>query len=135
MTDRPRWLSPRQALGYMYAHHSGPKLARQDLSGAPRSTNRTPWDASEIAALVRGPRKRGLLGIEQDSELDLELRAWATTKGYPRSKRVRNIEIRLRRLMRQYGMKQERRALRAMVRHVFTDAYTGDEVSTLVPKD
>lgn len=135
MTDHPRWASPRQALGYMYSHHSGPQLARQDLTGAPRSTGRTPWDASEIAALLRGPRSKGLLGIKQGSELDLELRAWATTKGHPRSQRVRNVEIRLRRLMRRYGLKHERRALRAMVRHVFTDAYSGKQVSTLVPKD
>ena len=112
--------SPRQALGYMYAAQRGPGLARPRWDDTCRGTGRTPWDHVEIATLLYGPRDKGCCGVERDSHLDYELRYWATTPGHPRSTEVRAVEVRLRRRMREHGLKQDY-PRPDMRRYVFVD--------------
>lgn len=113
--------SPRQALGYMYAAQRGPGLARPRWDDTSRGTGRTPWDHVEIATLLYGPRNKGCCGVVRDSAVDKELRTWATTPGYPRSKEIEAVEKRLRRRMREHGLKIDH-PFPPMERYPFLDA-------------
>lgn len=115
------WGSPRQALGYMYAAQKGPAMARPKWHDAPRGTGRTHWDHVLIQTLLYGPRLQNCIGVERGSELDQELRRWATTPGHPRSPEVRNVEIQLRRRLRDLGLKIDHPRIRA-TRYTFKDA-------------
>lgn len=134
-TTQP-WDSVRQALGYYFAHHAGPALAR--TRAGTNGTRRTHWDASLVGALLRGH-----IGVEAGSKDDNALREWATTPpargargmGAVKPIRVRRIEERLRRLMRKHGLLRSPMRLKSTKRHDFTDAYTGSPVSTLVEND
>jgi len=98
--------SPRQALAHLYAHHRGPRLARPRYDDAPPSTGRSHWDGSLIGSLLYGPRELGGCGLEPGGQLDLELRAWATTAGQAttRTPEIRSVERRMRDLLRAHGL-------------------------------
>lgn len=133
--EHRQWDSPREALGYFFAHHAGPKLSQPRYTDSPRATGRTPWDASLIGALLRGH-----LGVKAGSKDDLALKEWATTPpargmrgmGAPKPIRVRRIEERLRRLMRKHDLLRRRMRPKRTKRHEFTDAYSGLPMSTLI---
>lgn len=98
--------SPREALGYLYRCQDGPGMARPRWSDAPRRTDRVCWDHVQVGALLYGPRAKGMCGVVRGGLVDRELRLWALTPGAPRSPRVRNVVIRLRKLMREHGLKR-----------------------------
>jgi hypothetical protein len=118
--------SPRQALAYVFACERGPGLAQPKWHDAPRSTDRHHLDHVEVAALLYGPIDQGCCGVVRDSELDQDLRAWATERGTPRTNEVLAIERRLRALLRAQGV--------MVVRHRFVARRhldTGDGTPTL----
>lgn len=118
--------SPRQALAYGFACERGPGLAQPKYHDAPRSTDRHHLDHVEVMALLYGPIDEGCCGVERGSELDHDLRVWATERGTPRSNEVLRIERRLRALMRAQGVLVVRR--RFVVRRQLD---TGDGTPTL----
>lgn len=104
--------SPRQAIAYMVAAQRGPAMARPRLDNTPRSTGRSGWDHALISTLLYGPQEQGGCGVVRDSPLDHELRAWATTKGHPRTREVEAVEKRLRRRLREHGLQVARPRIR-----------------------
>ncbi len=118
--------SPRQALAYLFACERGPLLARLQPDNVPPSTNRHHLDHVEVGALLYGPKAMGCCGVVRDSELDQELRQWATQRGTPRTGEVEWIDRKLRRLLLAQGCMVVRRRFRAR-RH----ADAGDGTPTL----
>lgn len=128
--------STRAALGYFYAHHQGPQMSRPRYTDEPRAaSSRSRWDGPLIGALLYGK-----LGVKPGGIDDIALRMWATTPpergrkgmGARKPNSVRRIEDRLRPLLRKHGLMKRRKRLKCVRRHDFTDAYTGEPVSTLV---
>ncbi len=91
-------------------------MARPQYGRLAADTSRSHWDGAEVGALLYAPRvpvEEGAspgCGVEHGSELDLELRRWATTAGCgtERTDAVRSIERKLRDLLREHGLMQER---------------------------
>lgn len=123
--------SPRQALAYAFACERGPGLARPKWHDAPRTTGNHHLDHVEVMALLYGRNPDGTpapgcCGVERGSELDLDLRVWATERGTMRTNDVLAVERLLRRLMRAQGTLHERRRFRAR-----RELDTGDGTPTL----
>jgi hypothetical protein len=110
----------------MYAAKRGPTLSRPKWDDAPRGTGRSSWDHVEIAALLYGPREEGCCGVERDSVLDCEVRAWATNPGMARTREVRAVEVRMRRRLRAHGLQPtHRHTMVARLRFLGLDPRTG----------
>ena len=114
--------SPRQALAYVFACERGPGMARPKYHDAPRTTGNHHLDHVEVAALLYGRNPDGTpapgcCGVVRGSELDMELRIWATQRGDKdvdlRTSGVLAIERKLRALLRAQGVLHERRRFRA----------------------
>lgn len=136
MSELPRFGSPRQGLAYLYAHHRGPTLARPRYHDAPPETGRSHWDASAVGVLLYGSRDLGNCGVAKGSDLDLRLRAWATSSHLPtcpgpplkrncdcgeRTPAVERVEKRMRMAMRAARMLRERARVPRIARHVEPD--------------
>lgn len=111
--------SPRQALAYVFACERGPGMARPKYHDAPRTTGNHHLDHVEVAALLYGRNPdgspaAGCCGVVRGSELDMELRMWATQRGTARTNEVLAIERKLRALLRAQGVLHERRRFRAL---------------------
>lgn len=130
--------SPRQALAYLFACERGPRLAQPRYHDAPPSTDRHHLDHVEVGAMLYGRNPDGTpapgcCGIERGSELDRDLRRWATERGDKgedlRTNGVLAIERKLRALLRAQGALVVRRRLRAIRAAGAIDPTTGVHTS------
>lgn len=92
------FLSPKDAISYLYSATRGPSWARHRWSDAPREGPRPP----ELH-LVIGSLLWGHLGVQHGSDLDRALREWACHGG-ARTNEVRSIDRKMRKLLREREM-------------------------------